>query len=95
MSQDPEQAAPPQVDEAAQGIVSMLHAILIVAGKAAMAESAAEANDFGKAALAFAQAIITLDPTRLAGGDTPEARAAAAPTRPPVKDGNHNGIIGA
>lgn len=76
----------------------LLRAVRICASKAAGEHRAAEAKDYGLAALQFAQAIITLDPTRLAGGDTPQARAAATPqqpAKPPVKDGNRNGVIGA
>lgn len=100
MAVDPEQ--PQQVpgpgvpmDEAVQGIQSMLHAINIMAQKAAASVSAAESKDFAQASLAFAQTIITLDPTRLQGGDTPDARAASTPPQlPPTKDGDHDGRIG-
>lgn len=62
-----------------------------LARKAAGATSMAEAKDAAQAALLLAQTVITLDPTRLAGGDTPEARAAAIP---PVSDGDRDGQIG-
>jgi hypothetical protein len=100
MSVDPEQQVPQpveqvQMDQAAMGIHAILHAINVMAGKAAMSQSAAEAKDFMQASLFGAQTLITLDPTRLQGGDTPEGRAAAAPPRlPPTKDGDHDGRIG-
>lgn len=98
MAVDPEQQqAMPQPfvpEDPALGVNAMLTAIRQMATKAAAASSAAEAKDFGNGALAFAQAIITLDPSRLAGGDTPEGRAAATPQRPPTKDGDHDGVIG-
>lgn len=93
MSVDPmqQQGPPPMlpVDPAA-GLSAMLRAIESVAGKAAGTDSAAEAKDFALAAQAFAGAITMLDPTRLAGGDTPEGRAASVPRR----DGDHDGTIG-
>lgn len=68
----------------------------VLAGKAAMAQSAAEAKDFADGALKLVQAIITLDPTRLAGGDTPEARKASVPERPGggTGDGDKDGVVG-
>jgi hypothetical protein len=78
------------------------HTANTLAGKAAMAQSAAEAKDFADAALKCVQAIITLDPQRLAGGDTPDARKASVPDRPEtpssgrpaVRDSDHDGRIG-
>jgi hypothetical protein len=83
-----------------QAASQMMRAIEACATKAAGDDRAAEVKDYAAAALSFAQAIITLDPTRLAGGDTPDARAASMPPQqpngntPPTKDGNHNGVIG-
>lgn len=91
MAVDPEQV---QMDQAAMAIHSLLNAVNQLAGKASMATSAAEAKDFMQGALAGAQTLITLDPTRLQGGDTPEGRAAATPRLPPTKDGDHDGRIG-
>jgi hypothetical protein len=59
----------------------------ILAGKAQMTDSAAEAKDFADAALKCVTAIITLDPDRLAGGDTPHGRKAAMPDRPTAETG--------
>lgn len=87
-------AAPPvdmTGDDAAR---TMMDSLKVCAQKAAGVESAAEADDFAGAALKLAQAIITLDPTRLEGGDTPEARKAAVPPRPAVRDGDKDGRIG-
>lgn len=69
----------------------LLRAVKVLAENAQSEPSAAEAKDYGQAALAFAQAHITLDPDRLVGGDTPEARVAAAP---PTRDGDRDGQIG-
>jgi hypothetical protein len=62
-SQGPMQQADPSV-----GVNQALHAIEVLAGKAAGAQSAAEAKDFGAASLAFAQMIVLLDPSRDATG---------------------------
>ena len=77
------------------------HTANTLAGKAAMAQSAAEAKDFADAALKLVQAIITLDPMRLAGGDTAETRKASMPepprppaTSPGTRDRDHDGRIG-
>lgn len=68
----------------------------VTAGGASM--SPQDMKDAGAAALAFAQAVITLDPGRLVGGATPDAQAAASPPvtpkLPPVVDRNHDGQIG-
>lgn len=75
----------------------------LLAGKASMATSGAEAKDFSNAALMMVQAIITLDPSRLAGGDTPAGRLASMPEPPRpapggkaqgASDGNRDGKIG-
>ena len=58
--------------------------------KAAGSSSAAEAKDFAQGALFIAQAITTLDPERMAGGETPEARKASTPT-PPTRDTDRDG----
>jgi hypothetical protein len=90
----PEAAMAPEPDlppiEDVPGRAEMENAIRIAAGKAAMTQSAAEFNDFAAGCLRFAQAITVLDPLRLAGGDTPEARAAATP----ISDGDGDGVIG-
>jgi hypothetical protein len=99
--QQGQQGATPQLppamvpEDPAVGVQALLRAIRVGAEKAAAADSAAEFKDFGNGALAFAQVIITLDPTRLAGGDTPQARADATPRLPATRDGNHDGRIGA
>lgn len=71
MSVDPAQNVPQgpmQAADPAVGVNQALHAIEVMAGKAAGAESAAEAKDFGAASLAFAQMIVLLDPSRDATG---------------------------
>lgn len=93
MSMDPMQG-PMREEDPVVLINALLAAIRSGSEKAAAATSAAEYNDFAKGALGFAQTIITMDPSRLAGGDTPEARAAAAPKLPPTKDGDKDGKIG-
>lgn len=62
--------------------------------KAAAADSGAEAKDFASAALQAAQVLTTLDPSRLAGGDTPQGRAASIPEQQATKDGDHDGTVG-
>lgn len=83
--------APDPVYEAGEAI---LHALTTCARKVAGEGSAAEAKDYAASALSLAQALITLDPTRLAGGDTPEAREASVPKPPPTSDGDRDGRIG-
>jgi hypothetical protein len=61
--------------------------------KASGTESAAEAKDFAQASLFICQAVTTMDPDRLAGGETPEARKASTPT-PPTRDTDRDGKVG-
>jgi hypothetical protein len=86
----PEQAPVEPPLEDVPGRAEMENAIRQGASKAAMASSGAEFNDFAAGVLRFAQAITVLDPLRLAGGDTPEARAAATP----IADGDGDGVVG-
>lgn len=72
-----------------------------LAAKAAMSGSGAEAKDYAKAALDCVTAIITLDPERLAGGDTPQGRKSATPDparaetgKPATRDTDRDGKIG-
>ena len=104
MSVDPEMQTEPAATPVLPGGVTavdtalvtneLLRAIQWSAQMASGAKDAREVRECGQAALTFAQAVITLDPTRLAGGDTPEGRAAATPQRPPMSDGDRDGIIG-
>jgi hypothetical protein len=92
-------APPPQEDIAAAGLEAMLIALKANATASTMntgetGMNAGEAKDFAQATLFVAQAIITLDPTRLQGGDTPEARKAATPERPATNDADRDGRIG-
>lgn len=77
---------------------SLLRAINVCATAASGQVLAQDAKDLGAAALGFAQAVITLDPSRLKGGDTPASqRAAVPPVTPPglpATDRNHDGVIG-
>lgn len=73
---------------------TLAHGVYVLAGKAKMAASAQEAKDFADAALKLSQIVITLDPNRLQGGDTPQARKDSLPDRPPAKDADHDGKIG-
>jgi hypothetical protein len=81
---------PPRVDETAVAHEALMPRFTqtadVLAGKAAMAQSAAEAKDFADGALKCVQAIITLDPARLQGGDTAEARKESLPEPPRVPD---------
>lgn len=73
---------------------ALLTAVQRCGEKGAGAPDSRETKEYATAALAFAQAIVTLDPTRVGpSGDTPEARAASIPV-PPVTDGDHDGQIG-
>ena len=69
---------PPNVDATEVAHLALMprftKAADVLAGKAAMAISAQEAKDFADGALKCVQAIITLDPARLQGGDTAQAR---------------------
>lgn len=63
-------------EDAAVGVNAILRAIRICAENSAGVQSGAEAKDFGTAALAFAQALIVLDPS-LSQGGTPLAHDVA------------------
>ncbi len=83
---------PPRADINQYDPAPLLQAVTECAQRAQLGNTLAQdAKDLGQAALAFAQTAITLDPTRLMGGDTPGARVAATP---PVTDRNHDGVIG-
>lgn len=84
-------AAPMVVEDSLALREALVRACRVCAENAASEDSAAEAKDYAQAALSFAQAVITLDPSRLAGGDTPEARAASVPV---ARDGDRDGVIG-
>lgn len=73
---------------------ALLRGIRLLAENAASDTSAAEAKDYAAAAKSLADALITLDPTRLQGGDTPDARKASVPSPPPRRDGDRDGQIG-
>lgn len=83
---------------AALGVNALLRAIRVCAedGAAATQKDARETKELAAAALAFAQTLVVLDPTRLQGGDTPDARRASVPTppQPGVRDGDRDGRIG-
>jgi predicted NBD/HSP70 family sugar kinase len=64
-----------------QATSALIRAVEICATKAAGDDRAAEVKDYGAAALAFAQAIITLDPTRLAGTGSRRRRTATTTGR--------------
>src|SRR4051794_5467797 len=95
-----DQTAPPQdmpdgtaIEIPLMATNALLRAVRVCAENAAGEDRAAEAKDYGAAALAFAQAAVVLDPTRIgSSGDTAETRKAAAPT-PAPRDGNKNGRI--
>lgn len=70
---------------------AMLRAAKAAAENAATAQDTREMDEAAKAAKNFSEAYAILDPTRLEGGDTPEARKEAAPPRPMPRDGDSDG----
>lgn len=72
---------------------ALLIAIQRSAENGAMASDQRETKECAQAAQAYAQAFVILDPTRLQGGDTPEARVAATPVQP-QRDGDRDGQVG-
>jgi len=80
-------------DIGVQLLEGMLQSAAIVTSKARGTDSAAEAKDFAQSALLFAQAITTLDPTRIDNGNDPDAKKASTPT-PPVRDTDRDGKTG-
>jgi hypothetical protein len=97
-----DQQAPAQEDVGPESRQVVQHAFLdaanMCATKASGDNNAAEAKDWAAAALQFAQAIVMLDPQRLAGGDTPQGRKSSLPepavTPPATKDADRDGRIG-
>jgi len=75
-----------------------------LATKAQAATDSREAKDFAQGALFLAEALVVLDPTRLAGGVHPQAQRVAQTGQdvarsvraglPPLTDRNHDGKIG-
>lgn len=88
-----EQPAAGETPAGLEALTSMLKAIPIFAAKSRGTDSAAEAKDFMQAALFAAQAITTLDPTRIDGGNDPDAKKASTPT-PPTRDTDRDGKVG-
>lgn len=94
--------APPLTDGSVPvDVIALTHNLLRAIDNCAKRASAdadpRDAKELGAAALAFSQAVITLDPSRLKGGDTPNAQRASmpiTPPNPPVTDRNHNGQVG-
>lgn len=83
-AQPPATPAPPMVTPNPQeAIEACLRAIQRAAEDSAGADNSQEVSDYGRGALAFAQTAVLLDPNRLAGGATPDAQAASAPTPAP------------
>ena len=83
----------PDLDALAEALLAaQLEVAETLTRKAGAAESAAEAKDFMQAQLFACQAIVTMDPERLQGGDTPEARKASTPT-PPTRDTDRDGKL--
>jgi hypothetical protein len=96
MSLDPEQMpdVPPAAVVPADPVFAMnamISAMGLCAKKAGAEDNAAEAKDYAAAAQSLAQALVVLDPSRLQGGDTPDARAASVPA---TSDGDHDGRVG-
>lgn len=71
-----------------------LDAVEQLARKASGADNPAEAQKLMSGALAGAQAFAVLDPNRLVGGDTPEARRDSVPEPSGTKDADRDGRIG-
>lgn len=100
MSLDPQQVVvPPQMgpeDPVATSqmveapVLRMLASAELCAKKAGAETNAAEAKDWAAAALNLAQAVITLDPARLAAGDTPQGRQASVPS---LRDTDRDGKV--
>lgn len=86
-------SAPGQDQQAASLLAEQLRVAQLLTSKAAGQQSAQEAKDFAAAALSIAQAIVVLDPNRLQGGDTPEARKASVPAVP-TRDTDRDGKTG-
>lgn len=86
---------------ASPGSTELAHEVLLprftaaadmLAAKAEMEDSAAEAKDWADAALKCVQAIVVLDPERLAGGDTPEGRKRSMPEQAQASNGGKPGV---
>ena len=87
-----EQPAAGETPAGIEALTSLLATLPIFAAKSRGTDSAAEAKDYMQAALFAAQAITTLDPTRIDGGNDPEAKKASTPT-PPVRDTDRDGKV--
>lgn len=99
----PEMATEPQMPVLPNGVQmvdmvettnALLLAAKVAAENAASSQISQEHADYATASLKFVQAVTALDPARLQGGDTPDARRASVPEPPPVKDGDGDGEIG-
>lgn len=94
----PDAAQPPVMEDGdLLGTMSaLLRATQTLADQAAASavSSPAEAQKLMSAALAGAQSWSILNPLRITGGDTPEARADSVPTPPATTDGDRDGKIG-
>src|SRR5687767_2726561 len=89
------QGQPVEPDPLGVAMEQMLDAAVMCGKKGAGATDAREVKEFAQSALAFAQAFAVLDPDRLQGGDTPEARVDAAPPQPTsTRDTDRDGKIG-
>lgn len=86
-------SAPGQPDLGAMVLQQQQQTLLLLTRKSGMPESGPEAKAFADAALAIAQAIVVLDPDRLQGGDTAEARKASVP-KVPTRDTDRDGKTG-
>lgn len=96
MSADQMPAPPPVVRESLDDVLNaLLIAIKRSAEDGAGAQDQRETKECAQAAQAYAQAYVILDPTRLQGGDTPEARVSATPPQvPATRDGDRDGQVG-
>lgn len=73
---------------------ALLDAVEQMARRASGTDVPAEAQKLMSAALAGSQAYAVLDPERITGGDTPEARKASVPTPAPTRDSDQDGKLG-
>lgn len=96
--QMPEQPPAPQgppPESLERTMEACLRAARTAAEDSAGVQDARETKELGAAALSFAQAFTVLDPSRLQGGDTPEARRASTPPQTPTgRDGDRDGQVG-
>ena len=73
---------------------ALMRAARVSAENAAGSQISQEHTDYATASLRFVQALVALDPTRISGGNHPDAMKASMPDVPPTNDGDGDGQIG-